>query len=120
MLALLSRSAPIRPSGSPDRPNPVGAEYLVTLRDLGILADQAAEPVPAQNSNVGTRIGRNRTPGRRWSGRPGELHPRAPTERSVSLSVHSALLIAIRPARASRPSGRIAGVPVRSLRSTTV
>ena len=27
------------------------------------------------------------------SGRPGESHPRAPTERSVNLSVHSALLI---------------------------
>jgi hypothetical protein len=26
------------------------------------------------------------------SGRPGESHPRAPTERSVNLSVHSALL----------------------------
>jgi hypothetical protein len=27
------------------------------------------------------------------SGRPGESRPRAPTERSVNLSVHSALLI---------------------------
>jgi len=55
-----------------------------------------------------------------WSGGLGESHPQAPTERSVSLSVHSALLIAIRPARASRPSERTAGVPFRSPRTTTV
>ena len=55
-----------------------------------------------------------------WSGGLGESHPQAPTERSVSLSVHSALLIAIRPARASRPSERIAGVPFRSPQTTTV
>ena len=30
------------------------------------------------------------------SGGPGDLHPRAPTERSVTVSRHSALLIAIR------------------------
>ncbi|TDD31381.1 hypothetical protein E1288_46550, partial [Saccharopolyspora elongata] len=30
------------------------------------------------------------------SGGPGESHPRAPTERSVTVSRHSALLIAIR------------------------
>jgi hypothetical protein len=28
-----------------------------------------------------------------WSGRPGESHPRAPTERNVTVSRHSALLI---------------------------
>jgi hypothetical protein len=30
----------------------VGAEYLVTLCDLGILVDQATEPVPAENRDV--------------------------------------------------------------------
>ena len=35
-------------------------------------------------------------PGHRESGGPGDLHPRAPTERSVTVSRHSALLIAIR------------------------
>ena len=34
--------------------------------------------------------------GHRESGGPGDLHPRAPTERSVTVSRHSALLIAIR------------------------
>ena len=32
----------------------VGAEYLVTLCDLGILVDQATEPVPAENLVVYT------------------------------------------------------------------
>jgi hypothetical protein len=31
----------------------VGAEYCVTLCDLGIFADQAAEPIPAQNAHTG-------------------------------------------------------------------
>ncbi len=31
-------------------------------------------------------------PRRTASGRPGEFHPRAPTERSVKVSLHSALL----------------------------
>ena len=40
------------------------------------------------------------------SGRPGEFHPGAPTERSVTVSRHSALLIFSTGTRASRPSGR--------------
>jgi len=43
----------------------VGAEYPVTVCELGIFADQAAEPVSPQNPNVGARSGWNRTPGRR-------------------------------------------------------
>jgi hypothetical protein len=31
----------------------VGAENRVTLRDLGVFVDQAAEPVPAQNAHTG-------------------------------------------------------------------
>jgi hypothetical protein len=42
-----------------------GAENPVTLCDLGILADQAAEPLPAQNPDVRGPSGRMRTPGRR-------------------------------------------------------
>src|SRR5664279_3868090 len=45
------------------------------------------------------------------SGRPGEFHPGAPTERSVTVSRHSALLILSTGTRASRPSGRRARVP---------
>jgi len=46
-------------------PPPVGAENSVTLCDLGILVDQAAEPVSAENPDVGTQNGWMRTPGRR-------------------------------------------------------
>lgn len=42
----------------------MGAEYLVTLCDLGIFADQAAEPVPAQNTDTCAQRGWMRTPGR--------------------------------------------------------
>jgi len=45
---------------------PVGAEYLVTLCDLGIFADQAVEPVPPQDPDIRVRNGRTLTP----SGRP--------------------------------------------------
>lgn len=38
--------------------------------------------------------------------------PGSPAERSVNLSVHPDPLIAIRPAHASRPSERIAAVPL--------
>jgi hypothetical protein len=34
------------------RGHPAGAENCVTLCDLGILADQAAEPVPAENPDI--------------------------------------------------------------------
>jgi hypothetical protein len=44
---------------------PVGAKYPVNLCDLGILADQAAEPVPAENPDIRARSGWMRTPGRR-------------------------------------------------------
>ena len=46
----------------------------------------------------------------RESGGPGDSHPRAPTERSVTVSRHSALLIAIRRTRTCAPiaSGRTA------------
>jgi len=39
-----------------------------------------------------------------WSGRPGESHPRAPTERSVTVSRHSALLTGSVRKRWSTPS----------------
>ena len=42
-----------------------GYRKPVTLCDLGIFTDQAAEPVPAPNPDVGARSGRMRTPGRR-------------------------------------------------------
>jgi hypothetical protein len=48
--------APVIPSltrpavrGQQDGPDPVGAENYVTLRGLGVLVNQAAQPVPAQN-----------------------------------------------------------------------
>jgi hypothetical protein len=44
---------------------PVGAENPVTLCHLGILADQAAEPLPAEKPDVCARSGWMRTPGRR-------------------------------------------------------
>ena len=44
---------------------PVGAGNGVTLRDLGILADQTAEPVPAENTDICVRSGRMQAPGRR-------------------------------------------------------
>jgi len=47
------------------RCQPVGAEYPVTLCDLGILMDQAAEPVSAENPDIRARSGWMRTPGRR-------------------------------------------------------
>jgi hypothetical protein len=40
---------------------PVGAENTVTLCDLGIFMDQAAEPVPAQNAHTGHFDGRIHT-----------------------------------------------------------
>ena len=43
---------------------------------------------------------------RRLSGRPGESHPRAPTERNVTVSRHSALLILSSRTRAPGSSGR--------------
>src|SRR5664280_2051600 len=52
------------------------------------------------------------------SGRPGEFHPGAPTERSVTVSRHSALLILSTGTRASRPGGRRARVPSVSTCST--
>jgi hypothetical protein len=50
---------------------PVGAEYPVTLCDLGIFVDQAAEPVPAQDPDIRVRSGRMITP----SGRALEERP---------------------------------------------
>lgn len=47
------------------RPRPVGADNPVTSCGLGILVDQAAEPVSAQNQDVGLRSGWMRTPGGR-------------------------------------------------------
>ena len=41
------------------------AEYLVALCDLGIFADQAAEPVPPQDPDIGVHSGRMLTPGGR-------------------------------------------------------
>ena len=52
-----------------------------------------------------------------WSGGPGESH-RAPPERSVSLSVHSALLIAFRRACVPRSSARTAWALDRGARTT--
>jgi hypothetical protein len=43
----------------------VGAEYSVTLCDLGIFVDQAAEPVPPQDPDIRVRSGRMITPGGR-------------------------------------------------------
>src|SRR5260370_18501281 len=43
----------------------VGAEYPVTLCDLVIFVDQAAEPVPPQDPDIRVRSGRMITPGGR-------------------------------------------------------
>jgi len=43
----------------------VGAENAVTLCDLGIFADQAADPVTPENPDIGAWSRRIRTPGRR-------------------------------------------------------
>jgi len=52
-------------------------------------------------------------------GGPGESHPRAPTERSVKVSLHSArLILDLVRIRSSRPSGRTCGAAVRSARAT--
>jgi hypothetical protein len=49
----------------------VGAEYPVTLCDLGIFADQAAEPVPPQDTDIRVHNGRTVTPsGRALAERP--------------------------------------------------
>ena len=39
----------VTPQAAASHRLPVGAENAVTLRDLGILVDQAAEPVPTLN-----------------------------------------------------------------------
>ncbi len=57
-LADAVRSMSVRPPG-------VGAENPVTLCDLGVLADQAAEPVPPQDPDIGVYSGRTLTPGGR-------------------------------------------------------
>src|SRR5215470_17881783 len=44
---------------------PVGAEYRVTLCDLGIFADQAAEPVPPQDPDIRVHNGWMLAPGGR-------------------------------------------------------
>jgi len=44
----------------------VGAENAVTLRDLGIFVDQAAEPVPTQDPDILTHSEWTLTPGG-WS-----------------------------------------------------
>jgi hypothetical protein len=52
-------------------------------------------------------------------GRPGEFHPRAPTDRSVKVSLHSARLIQSRVrSRSPRPSGRTGVAALRSGPST--
>jgi len=43
-------------------PQAVGAEYLVTPRDLGIFVDQAAKPVPTQDPGIEAHNGRTLTP----------------------------------------------------------
>jgi hypothetical protein len=53
-------------------------------------------------------------------GGPGESHPRAPTERSVTISRHSARPIPdLVRTRSSRPSGRTCLAALRSARATT-
>src|SRR5674476_852504 len=69
---------------------------------------QSSPGVASVNSRSASRtLSEDRT----QSGRPGEFHPGAPTERSVTVSRHSALLILSTGTRASRPSGRRARVP---------
>jgi transposase len=53
------------------------------------------------------------TNARTESGRPGEFHPEAPTERNVTVSGHSALLTLSTGTRASMPSERTARAPSR-------
>jgi hypothetical protein len=54
----------IRAGDAADR---VGAEYSVTLCDLGIFVDQATEPVPSQDTDIRTlRGGRSRSAGGLW------------------------------------------------------
>ena len=49
----------------------MGAEYPVTLCDLGVFADQAAEPVPTQDPDIRVHKGRTVTPsGRALAERP--------------------------------------------------
>ena len=53
---------------------PVGAGNPVTLCDLGIFTDEAAEPVPTQNPDARAQIRRKRTPaGRALFQRPMRL-----------------------------------------------
>ena len=49
----VARTATRTPSGH----DPVGAEYCVTLRDLGVFVDEAAEPVPPQNADTSPAAG---------------------------------------------------------------
>jgi hypothetical protein len=43
----------------------VGAEYCVTSCDLGVLVDEAAEPIPPENARIRHGCGWMRTPGGR-------------------------------------------------------
>jgi hypothetical protein len=81
---------------------------------LAVVERRSAGQLGALEHGHGRMIGGPRS----WSGGPGESHPRAPTERSVSLSVHSALLIAFRLSRVPRPSGRTAWALDRGARTT--
>jgi hypothetical protein len=88
-----------------------------------ILADQHRRQVRAPAAaQCGSRPGGLLAPGEGLvsPGGPGESHPRAPTERSVTVSRHSARLIPdLVRIRSSRPSGRTCVAAVRSAHATT-
>ena len=75
---------------------------------LGVTANPTAGWVAQQGRNLlldlGDRVGDFRFLVRDRSGGPGESHPRAPTERSVTVSRHSALLIESTRTRGPTPS----------------
>ena len=85
--------------------NTINAEVHTaeTALDAALAAHQA---IPAR---APARPGQPRPAGprHRESGGPGDSHPRAPTERSVTVSRHSALLIAIRRTRTCAPIANV-------------
>jgi hypothetical protein len=93
---------------------PVGAENRVTICDLGILADQAPEPVSAENPDVCARSRWMRTTGRRsLLQRPDEqllLDTKLVTSDTVipaSLTILAALADLCRTDAVSLESGRV-------------
>jgi hypothetical protein len=87
-------------------PETARVERADDLQEIAAASEAVRADEARLHEAVESARGRGR-PGMRWSGSPGESHPRAPTDPYVTVSRHTALVVLIIEGPVSpRPSGR--------------